>query len=168
MIVIREESRQRIEPFIIGVVRSLVGPLGPHDLVERLRLAVGLRPERPRALQPYIPGRRCVGEDAAYVAGAIVSKDALDGDALALEVGKRPDKEGGSRRAAFVQQGLDVGVAGMVVHGYMEEIETEVGATLRTAVGLGEAGQDALAATLRDAAEFLDVEVNQRARQCRP
>ena len=31
-------------------------------------------------------------------------------------------------------------------------------------MGLCEAGQDALAATLRDAAEFLDVEVNQRAR----
>ena len=45
----------------------------------------------------------------------------------------------------------------------MEEVETEAGAALRTAVGLREAGQDALAATLRDAAEFLDVEVNQRA-----
>ena len=30
-------------------------------------------------------------------------------------------------------------------------------------MGLGEARQDALAATLRDAAEFLDVQVNQRA-----
>ena len=47
----------------------------------------------------------------------------------------------------------------------MEEVETEAGAALRTAVGLGEPGQDALAATLRDAAEFLDVQVNQRARE---
>ena len=86
MIVIRKEPRQRIEPLIIGVVRSLVGPLGLHDLVERLRLPVGLRPERPRALQPYIPGRRRVGEDAAHLAGAIVGQDALDGDAQALEV----------------------------------------------------------------------------------
>ena len=52
----------------------------------------------------------------------------------------------------------------MVVHGYVKEIETEAGAALRAAVGLGEARQDALAATLRDAAEFLDVQVNQRAR----
>ena len=44
VIVIREQPRQRIEPFIIGVVRSLVGPLGLHDLVERLRLAIRLRP----------------------------------------------------------------------------------------------------------------------------
>ena len=51
----------------------------------------------------------------------------------------------------------------MVVHGYVKEIETEAGAALRAAVGLGEARQDALAATLRDAAEFLDVQVNQRA-----
>ena len=52
----------------------------------------------------------------------------------------------------------------MFVHGYVKEIETEAGAALRAAVGLGEPGQDALAATLRDAAEFLDVQVNQRAR----
>ena len=51
----------------------------------------------------------------------------------------------------------------MVVHGDVKEIETEAGAALRAAVGLG-ARQDALAATLRDAAEFLDVQVNQRAR----
>ena len=103
MIVIRKEPRQRIEPFIIGVVRALVGPLSLHDLVERLRLAVGLRPERPRALQPYVPGRRRAGEAAAHVAGAVVGQDALDGDALALEVGQSPDKEGGSSRAAFVR-----------------------------------------------------------------
>ena len=60
-------------------------------------------------------------------------------------MGQRPDEEGSSSRAAFVRQGLDVGVAGMVVHGHMEEIETEAGAALRTAVGLGEARQDALA-----------------------
>ena len=103
MIVIREEPRQRDEPLAVGVVRSLVGPLSLHDLVERLRLAVGLRPERPRALQPYVPGRRRVGEDAAHVACAVVSQDALDGDVLALEVGKRPDKEGGSSRTTFVR-----------------------------------------------------------------
>ena len=78
-------------------------------------------------------------------------------------MGQRPDKEGGSSRAAFVRQGLDVGVAGVVIHGYVEEVETEAGAALRITAVLGEAGQDALAATLRDAAEFLDVEVNQRA-----
>ena len=79
-------------------------------------------------------------------------------DVLALEVGKRSDEEGGSRRAAFVRQGLDVGITGVV--GHVEEVETEAGSALRAAVGLGEAGQDALAATLGDAAEFLDVEVN--------
>ena len=52
----------------------------------------------------------------------------------------------------------------MVIHGHVEEVETEAGAALRAAAGLGEPGQDALAATLRDAAEFLDVQVNQRAR----
>ena len=164
VIVIREEPRQRVEPLAVGVVRALVGPLGLHDLVERLRLPVGLRPERSRALHPYIPGRRRAGEDAAYVAGAVVSQDALDGDVLALEVGKRSNKEGGSGRAAFVGQGLDVGVAGVVVHGHVEEVETEAGAALRATVGLAEAGQDALAAALRDAAELLDVQVDQVAR----
>ena len=52
----------------------------------------------------------------------------------------------------------------MVIHGHVEEVETEAGAALRAAAGLGEPGQDALAATLRDATEFLDVQVNQRAR----
>ena len=103
VIVIREEPRQRIEPLAVGVVRALVDPLGLHDLVERLRLAVGLRPERPRALHPYIPGRRRVGEDAAHVASPVVSQDALDGDVLALEVGQSSNKEGGSSRAAFVR-----------------------------------------------------------------
>ena len=46
----------------------------------------------------------------------------------------------------------------MVVHGYVKEIETEAGAALRAAVGLGEVRQNALAATLRDAPEFLDVQ----------
>ena len=52
----------------------------------------------------------------------------------------------------------------MVVYGYVKEVETEARATLRTAVGLGESGQDALAAALRDAAAFPDVEVDHRAR----
>ena len=78
-------------------------------------------------------------------------------------MGQSTDEEGSGSRAAFVGQGLDVGVAGMVVHGYVDEVETEAGAALRTAVGLGEARQDALATALGDAAEFLDVEVNQRA-----
>ena len=115
MIVIRKEPRQRVEPLIIGVVRSLVCPLSLQDLVERL--AIGLRPERPRALQPDIPCRRSVGEEAAHVAGAVVGQDALDGDALVLEVGQSTDEEGGGSRAALVGQGLDVGVAGMVVQG---------------------------------------------------
>ena len=46
---------------------------------------------------------------------------------LVLEVGQSTDEEGGGSRAAFVGQGLDVGVAGMVVHGYVEEVETEAG-----------------------------------------
>ena len=62
VIVIRKEPRQRVEPLAVGVVRSLVGPLGLHDLVERLRLPVGLRPERPRALQPQVLGLRRAGE----------------------------------------------------------------------------------------------------------
>ena len=52
----------------------------------------------------------------------------------------------------------------MVVNGYVDEVEPEARTALRAAVGLCEPGQDALAATLRDATEILDVQVNQRAR----
>ena len=45
----------------------------------------------------------------------------------------------------------------MVIYGHVEEVETEAGAALRAAVGLGEPGQDALAATLRDAQTGLDL-----------
>ena len=71
-----------VEPLAVGVIRSLVGPLGLLDFVERLRLAIGLRPKGPRALQPQVPCRRRGGEDAAHIAGAVIGQDALDRDAL--------------------------------------------------------------------------------------
>ena len=164
VIVIRKEARQRFEPLAVGRVRPLVGPLGLQDLVERLRLAIGLRPEGPRALQPQVSCRRRRGEDAAHVAGAVVGQDALDRETLAFEVGKRPDQESSSAHAAFVRQGLGVGIARVVVYGYVDEVESEARAALRATASLCEPGQDALAATLRDATEFLDIQVNQRAR----
>ena len=81
-----------------------------------------------------------------------------------FEVGKRPDQESSSAHAAFVRQGLGVGIARVVVYGYVDEVESEARAALRATASLCEPGQDALAATLRDATEFLDIQVNQRAR----
>ena len=43
----------------------------------------------------------------------------------------------------------------------MKEIEADAGAALRTAVGLREAGQDALAVTQQDVAEFIHIQVDQ-------
>jgi hypothetical protein len=100
----------------------------------------------------------------AHIAGAVVGQDALDREALAFEVIERSTQESSSAHAAFVGQGLGVGIAGVVVYGYVDEVETEARAALRTAARLCESGQDTLAATLRDATEFLDVQVNQRAR----
>ena len=157
LIVVHKEQGQRVESLAVGVIRSLVGPLGLEDLDERLRLAIGLRPEGPRALQPHTPCRRGACEGAAHGAGAVVGQDTLDGDAMALEVGEGPLEEASGSRAALVRPGLDVGGAGVIIYGHVEEVEAEAGAVPGAAAGLCEAGQDALAAALGDAAQLLDV-----------
>ena len=125
VIVIRKEPRQRVEPLAVGGVRPLVGPLSLHNLVERLRLAIGLRPEGSCALQPQVPCRRSSGEEAAHVAGAVIGQDALDREAPAFEVIERASQESSSAHAAFVGQDLSVGIARVVVYCYVDEVETE-------------------------------------------
>ncbi len=48
-----DEAGQGVEPRLIGVVASDVGPLRQERLVEALGLAIRLRPERPG---PLVPG----------------------------------------------------------------------------------------------------------------
>ena len=100
-------------------------------------------------------------EGAAGVVLPVVGQDALDGDAAGLEMGKRPFEEGGGGHAPLVGQGFCVGVAGVVVHGHMDVVEAPASHRLGAAVGLGEAGSEALPAAGGNAADLLDVEVNQ-------
>ena len=87
-------------------------------------------------VQDHLAGDLVGGDEAEGVGGVreredAVGQDALDRDALALEVGKRPDKEGSSGHAAFVWQGLGVGITGVVVHGHMDEVKPEARTALR-------------------------------------
>ena len=82
----------------------------------RLRLAVGLRPERPRALQPYI-------QNAAQ-AGAV-------NPSTAMSCARRSDEEG----SRLLLVSAKASTRHSNIHGHMEEVETEAGAALTSRAG---------------------------------
>ena len=95
-----------------------------------------------------------VSEVMGIEAGAIVGEHTAGGDAEALEVGDGFGEEAGRRLGGFVRIERRVGDPGVVVDGDVEELPA-------CAAGLvpGVAG-DAMA-SLDDAGELLDVEVQQ-------
>jgi hypothetical protein len=151
-IVVGEEARQGCDPFGGRVVGPLVGPAVLHDLHERLRLPVRLRPVGPRAPVDqalFFAGRR---EGARAVAAAVVRKQALHLDAVALEEAQSPLQEAGGALAAFVGELLGVGQPGGVVDGHVSVVPADAAvAILRPA--------EALATAPPDAPEALGIEV---------
>jgi len=154
-----DEAGQGIEPRLVGVVASDVGPLREERLVEALRLAIRLRPERPG---PLVPGAdladRCGERARDGVVPGVVGQDPLDPHAVAGEEGRRIEQEAGTGRAALVGKRRHVGDPAHVVDGDMEVVVA--GAGTRRA---GHPSTEPMATTIRDPAELLDVDVEQLA-----
>ena len=127
--------------------------------VEAFDLAVGLRPVdagelavRAEVGQGLLPG------EAFAVGPGVVGQDPLDAvDAAGGEEGRGPAQEGCAGGGLLVGVDLAVGQAGMVIDGGVDVVEAH--AVAPGAAGL--AAQDLVSAAVGDAAEFLDVDVDQ-------
>ncbi len=135
----------------------MVGPLLQQGAVEAFDFAVGLR----------APGPGEAGADAQLVAGVapgvlgvgpgVVGQDPLDGDAASCEPGGCSSQEGRAGGGPLVRQVLGVGQAGVVVQGGVQVGVSGAGAVLAA----GCPAEGFVSAAIGDAAEFLDVDVDQ-------
>ena len=111
---------------------------------------------------------RSAGErvDRRAVGGAIVGKQALHGDPVASEEGDCAPQETGCGRGAFVVEDLDVGEAAVVVDRDVDVVPAGVSGAAAVDCDLalaGAAAADAVTDTAADAAELLDVDVDELA-----
>jgi hypothetical protein len=144
---------------VVGAVQPPIGPLIQQGLVEPLDLAIGLRTIRASSLaaDPE-PGGGLSEDDRLGVGLGVVGQDPLDPDPVLGEEGGCLDQEPGGCGAALIAQDLAEGNPGTV-------IDSRVNGVIADAPpprSLGPA-VDAVAAAVRDAAQLLDVEVDQLA-----
>src|SRR6059058_3660561 len=152
-----------------GGVDRAVGPAAEHGADEALGLAVGLRAPRPGA--QVADAERAAGDrvQGGDVGRAVVSHDALDDDAVALEELQRSPQKADRGRGLLVAQDLGVGQAGGVVDGDVDVVPADDLAIHAALVAAGaprvalNAG-DALARPALDAPELFDVDMDQLAR----
>src|SRR4029450_10414428 len=148
-----------------GAVDSAVGPAAEQGADEALGLAVGLGAVGAGA--QVADAERAAGDrvDGRAVGGAVVGQQALDLDAVALEESERPAQERDRRGCLLVREHLRVGEPGALVDRAVDELPA--GRVAPNAGGVGAAGgvvgapREALAGPSLDAAELLDVDVNQ-------
>ena len=91
------------------------------------------------------------------VVPGVVGEHAAHGDTAGAEVGERALQEGSAGRSALVGQGLDVGIAAVVVDGDVQVVE----AGAASAWGLAGASVGAVSAAVGNACQLLHVQVQQ-------
>src|SRR5260370_23802811 len=132
-----------------------VGPFSECGLNEALGLAVrwrGVGPDPDVLDSELLAG---AGEGFGEIAAAIVSHDAFDGNAKALEVGNGGDQECNSAFLLLVGEDVGTRYPGMVIDGDVDEFP----ACALTAAIACAASIDAMANTV-EAAEFCDGETH--------
>ena len=105
-----------------------------------------------------------VPEHMGCVVLPVVGEDALDPDALPVEVSQRAIQEVGGGDALLIGQRLHIGVARVVVDGDVPVIDPHPTLRMRPCTGLREPRSEALAPARWDAAQLLHVQVEQLAR----
>jgi hypothetical protein len=146
--------RQAGVAFVAGLVATAVSPLSGQGLDEAFGLAVGLRPVRPgEAVFDAVPlasSRKGMG----VVAGAVIGEHLGDLDAVEGIKGEGLLQSGDGAGDLFV--GMDAGEAqaAMIVNGDVQRLDTGAFAAVGPVAGATNAGT-------HEAAEFLDVQVDQ-------
>ena len=118
--------------------------------------AVGLGPVGTAALVDDAAVGEGLVEQPAPIAEGVVGEDPFDDDAVGLEPGLGATPEGGGGGAGLVDQDLGVGEAAVVVEGGVE-----VGVAQASAAASGGPAMGAVPAPGRDAAQLLDIYVDQ-------
>ena len=142
-----------------GVEGGGVGPLADRGLNEALGLAVGFGRVGPGALVPQAVVGNGAGEQLAFEGGAVVGHDALGGDAMRREPVQGVVEESHGAFLALVGHDGGEGQARGVVDGDVEVLPAGAALPALAAAVAGDAVADAV-----DAAELLDVDVDQLAR----
>jgi hypothetical protein len=159
-----EPGFKRGVTFVIGREDAPVGPLDLQGAVEPFDLAVLPRTVR---LDEDVarPDASHDGGDVAtfLVAEVVVGHHRLDAlDPVRGERGRGSGKEAGAGGAPFIGQDLGVGQPGVVIDEGVDVVVADAGSFLGTAAANG-ASVGAPAATVGEAADLLDVHVDQLA-----
>ena len=126
--------------------------------MEALDLAVGLGVVGPCAATAHAGGEARARERGAAISGAVVGEHGAHGDAALGEPGASPLPKGDRGDRALVGEDLAVGEAGVVVdHG----VDVSVANAAVAVMAVATAAVDAPAAAWGDAAQLLDVHVEQ-------
>src|SRR2546423_1638249 len=166
MVVVPEPAVKGCGALCAGGVDRAVGPAAEHGADEALGLAVGLWATRSGA--QVADAERAAGDrvQGGDIGRAVVSHDALDDDAVALEELQRSPEKADRGRGLLVAQDLGVGQAGGVVDGDVDVVPAGSPTPLARAIGkrarVGRAAtEDALARPALDAPKLFDVDLDQ-------
>ena len=158
MIVAVQPARKGGGASRLAAVDADVGPLLEEGAVEALDLAVGLGMVGPCAAAAHAGGEARARECGATVGGAVVGEHGAHGDAALSEPGTGPLPEGDRGDRALVGEDLAVGEAGVIVDHGADVGEADAAVTV---MAVATAAVDAPAAAWGDAAQLLDVHVEQ-------
>ena len=126
LIVVAEPTRQVLGSGIATAIEADVGPLAQHGLDEALRLSIGARCVRPRAVMAQSKALAGVAEAMRSIAGAVIREQCLDGDALLGEPDAGAACEGRTSAATLVWEDLGVGNPREVIHGHVDELPAHI------------------------------------------
>src|SRR5215210_3463780 len=165
MVVVPEPVVKGGGAFVAVAVDRAVGPAAEHGADEALCFAVGLWPARARAEVADTERSARNGVNGRAVGGAVIGQELLDGDAVASEELNRATKEADRGGRFLVFEDLGVGQSGAVVDGDMHELPAHQPASDAAVLGRGRVvatlARDPMSGAALDAAEFLDVDVDE-------
>jgi hypothetical protein len=136
------------------VVGISISPLAQGGLDEAFGLAVSAGRVGASALVTKAMLLTEAAEDEGLIAGAIIGEHLADGDAEAAVIGQGGGEEGSGRGRLLIGQDLGEGDAGVIVDGDMDEVPAQAAGTAALVA------MNAVA-DLGEAAEFLDIEMQQ-------
>jgi hypothetical protein len=141
---------------VAGTIGSGIGPLAGDGLDEAFGFAVGLRSVGlgEEMLEAESPAGG--GEGFGTIGGAAIGQELLDFDPVGGVEGEGLLQSGEDALSSFVGEQASEGDAGVVVDGDVQAFEAGAGVALRAVTGGADSGA-------REAAELLDIEVEERA-----
>lgn len=152
-----EVRREAIGSMSRGGIGTSVGPLAKQCLDEAFSFSIGSGAVGSSAQVTEMKVFADVSEAVRDVAGAVVGHDGLDPDTLAQEPGNGSFEEGGRRGGSLIGHYLSVSQTRSVIDGDVDELPADAADTS------GAVTVDTMSHA-SDAAEFLDVDVDELSR----